>query len=129
MSEFTFYVIGWLVISASNTVIGLGLIVGGSLLLPHGSVVRKMGWAFLLHGLFGLGTVLFALVHQEAEWIRLLRTFIGVLFWPGIASAVIFVVYRVFKLSPADRKAVVLTHESVFGLATEMQKLKKQVNG
>lgn len=129
MSEFAFYILGWLIISVSNAVIGAGLVVGGRLLLPHGAVIRKIGWVFLAHGLFGVGTVGFALVHQETEWVRHLRTFVGILFWPGIASAVAFVVYRVWILPPADRKTVIVTHEFVFGLDAEMKKLKKQIDG
>ncbi len=122
MEYFYFYLFVWTAVSLSNLTIGHGCLKAGNYLRPDGRVIRGIGWAFVLHGSFGLMTVIAALfrwydgnnpMYQGIGYVAYIRTLIATLFWPGIAIAVQYVAHRLTKV---DRQLVQRVHRVMFKL-------------
>lgn len=132
LDDFHFFIAVWTVVSMSNLAIGYGCLKGGHFLRPHGKILRAIGWAFVVHGSFGMITVIAALFRHYAQgvnpifsgigYVAYIRIVIATMFWPGIAIALNYTVWKVTHLPPADRTTLIALHAAAFRLEQELHK-------
>lgn len=124
MSDFWFYIIVWSIVSLSNLAIGYGSLKVGTFLKPHGRIIRGIGWAFVLHGTFGIATIIAAFAYTDIGPVAPIRTSIATLFWPGIAIAFNYAIYCIINLPPAHRSTLLSLHAAAFRLETTINNVR-----